>query len=162
MNYNHLIDSLKIPTKIWRCHVMFLKKIMQKYISISRYFEFYTKFSNLVRRTVLHYNLFKYLFKTSTKFWDVNMSMLINFLQKPSVVLWNIWVNQPLFHSGPTWWVVQQLYFKLLLYPWFLFLLVVLPAKPLSPRGWTHWSNSSSCNHAQFFLSWFEVLQNLH
>ena len=40
---------------------------MQKYISFLGYFEFYTKFSNLVQWTVLHYNLFKYFFKTSTK-----------------------------------------------------------------------------------------------
>ena len=100
--------------------------------------------------------------KLPPKFWDVYMSMLIIFLQKPSDVLWKIWVNQPIFHSGPTWWFVQQLYFKLLLYPWFLFLLVVLPAKPLSPEEWTHWRIFSACNHALFFLSKTDVLQNLH
>ena len=100
--------------------------------------------------------------KLLPKFWDVNRSILINFLQKPSDVLWKIWVNHPHLHSGPTWWIVLQLYFDLLLLLWFLFLLVALPAKTLSPRGWTHWSNSSSCNHALFFLSKSEDLQNLH
>ena len=40
---------------------------MQRYISFIGYFEFYTKFSNLVQWAIFHYNLFKYLFKTSTK-----------------------------------------------------------------------------------------------
>ena len=100
--------------------------------------------------------------KLLPKFWDVNRSILINFLQKPSDVLWKNWVYQPLLHSGPTGWIVLQLYFNLLLLLWFLFLLVALPARTLSPRGWTHWSNSSTCNHALFFLSRTELLQNLH
>ena len=100
--------------------------------------------------------------KLPPKFWDVNMSMLINFLQKPSVVPWKIWVNQPLFHSGSTWWFVQQLYFKLLLYPWFFYLLVVLHTKPLRPGACTHWIIFGSWSDAICLWSRIEFLQNLH
>ena len=40
---------------------------MQKDISFIGYFEFYTKFSNLVQWAFLHYNPFKYFFLASTK-----------------------------------------------------------------------------------------------
>ena len=100
--------------------------------------------------------------KLLPKFWDVSRSILFHFMQKPSDVLWKYWVNQPHFHSGPIWWFVLQLYFNLLLLLWFLFLLVALPARTLSPTGWTHWRNYSTCNHALFFLSKTELLQNLH
>ena len=100
--------------------------------------------------------------KLPPKFWDVNMSMLINFLQKPSVVPWKIWVNQPLFHSGSTWWFVQQLYFKLLLCPWFFYLLVVLHTKPLRPGACMHWIIFGSWSDAICLLSRIEFLQNLH
>ena len=100
--------------------------------------------------------------KLPPKLWDVNRSILFNFMQKPSYVLWKIWVNQPHFHSGPTWWFVLQPYFNLLLYPWFFFLLIDHPTKPLSPGEWTHWRILSACNEAFFFLSKTEDLQNLH
>ena len=100
--------------------------------------------------------------KLPPKFWDVNMSMLINFLQKPSVVLWKIWVNQPHFHSGPTWWFVQQPCFYLLFDPWLFLLLVVPHVKPLSPGACTFWINFGSWNNVIYFLSRIEVLQNLH
>ena len=135
---------------------------MQKYISFIGYFGFYTKFSNLVQWATLHYNLFKYFFKTSTKIRGVSRSILFNLMQKPIDVLWKFWVNQPHLHSGPTWGFVLQPYFYLLFYPWLFFLLVVVPTKPLSPRDWTHWSIFGTWYHALFFLSKTEVLQNLH
>ena len=100
--------------------------------------------------------------KLPQKLWDVNRSILFIFMQKPTCVLWKIWVNHPHFHSGPTWWFVLQPYFNLLLYPWLFFLLIDRPAKPLSPGEWTHWRILSACNHAFFFLSKTEDLQNLH
>ena len=100
--------------------------------------------------------------KLLPKFWDVSRSILFHFMQKPSDVLWKYWVNQPHFHSGPIWWFVLQLYFNLLLLLWFLFLLVVLPAKPLSPSAWTHWEIIGPCIDVFYLLSRTEVLQNLH
>ena len=38
MNYNHLIDSLKISTKIWRCHAMFLNHFYAKIYFIHEIF----------------------------------------------------------------------------------------------------------------------------
>ena len=43
------------------------------------------------------------------------------------------------------------IYFALV--PMSFFLLIVLPAKPLSPGEWTHWKILSACNRAFFFLS---------
>ena len=51
--------------------------------------------------------------KLPPKLWDVNRSISFNIKQKNMDVLWNIWVNQPLFHSGPAWWFVQQPPFNL-------------------------------------------------
>ena len=93
---------------------------------------------------------------------EVSRSILSIFMQKPSYVIWKFWVNQPHFHSGPTWGFVLQPYFNLLFYPWFSFLLIDHPAKPLSPEECTHWRILSACNHAFVFLSKTEDLQNLH
>ena len=95
-------------------------------------------------------------------FGDVSGCIQFNSMQKPSDVLWKIWVNQPLFHSGPVWWFELQLYFILLWCPWPFSLLVALPSKPLSPEEWTHWRFWSACNKPFFFLSKTGVLQNLH
>ena len=119
-------------------------------------------FSSLVQSAFCTTTYLNISLKLLPKFWDVNRSILINFLQKPSVVLWKNWVNQPRFHSGPTWWIVLQLYIDLLLLLWFLFLLVALPAKTLSPRDWTHWRILSTGNDALFFLSRIGFLKNLH
>ena len=100
--------------------------------------------------------------KLPPKLWDVNRSILFNFMQKSSYVLWKIWVNQPHFHSGPTWWFVLQPYFNLLLYPWFYFLLIDHPAKPLSPRDQPHRHVLSWPDCPFPFLSRFEFHQNLH
>ena len=99
--------------------------------------------------------------KLLPKLGEVSRSILFQFVQTPIYVLWKIWVNHPLFHSGPTWWFVQQLYFKLLLYPWFFYLLVVLHAKPLSPGACTHWIIFGSWSDAICLLSRIEFLQNL-
>ena len=40
---------------------------MQKYLLSIGDFEPYNKFSNLVQWAILHYNLYKYFFQTSTK-----------------------------------------------------------------------------------------------
>ena len=135
---------------------------MQKDISFFGYLSSASNFQIWSREQFYTTTYLNISLKLPPKFWDVNMTMLINFLQKPSDVLWKIWVNHPHLHSGPTWWIVLQLSFNLLLLLWFLFPLVALLARTLSPRGWTHWSNSSTCNHALFFLSRTEVLQNLH
>ena len=163
LNYNHLINSLKIPTKIWRCHVMFLKTLLCKKIFLSLNtlssipsFQIWSR--GLVCTTT-------YLFislKLLPKFWDVSGSILFSFMQKPSYVLWKIWVNHPHLHSGPTSGFVLQLYFNLLLLLWFLFLLVVHLTKPLCPGECTHWIIFGSWSDAICLLSKIEVLQNLH
>ena len=141
LHCNPFINLFKIPTKIWGYHVMFLNLVK---------FQFCTT-------TYLNISL-----KLPPKLGDVSGSILFIFMQKPSYVLWKIWVNQPHFHSGPTWWFVLQPYFNLLLYPWFLFLLMDHPAKPLRPGEWTHWSMFGPCNDAIYLLSRTEDLQNLH
>ena len=108
--------------------------------------------------TTTHLNI---SFWPPPKLWDVSSSIWFNFMQKPSDVLWKIWVNHPLFYSGPTWRFVQQLLLKLLFYPWFLLLHIVLPAKPLSPGACTHWIIFGSWKDAMYSLSRIEVLQNL-
>ena len=55
---------------------------MQKYISFFGYFELYIKFSNLVQWAILHYNLFKYLFKTSTKIMGYQWQYIIQLYAK--------------------------------------------------------------------------------
>ena len=52
--------------------------------------------------------------------------------------------------------------FYFTLVPLNFFLLVALPAKPLSPGEWSHWRILSACNETFFFLSKTVVLQNLH
>ena len=108
-------------------------------------------FSSLVQSafcTTTHLNISSW---PPPKLWDIVSSIWFNFMQKPSDVLWKNWVYQPLLHSGPTGWIVLQLYFNLLLLLW-----------TLSPRGWTHWSTLGSWNYALFLLSRTGVLQNLH
>ena len=163
LNYNQLINLTKNPTKIWRCHVMplnhfYAKNILQSLniLSSRPYFQIWSSGQFC---TIAYLNI---SLKPPQKLGDVSGSMQFNFMQKPSDVLWKNWVNHPHLHSGPTGWIVLQLYYNLFLLLWFFFLLVALPARTLSPRGWTHWGNSSRCNHAMFFLSRTEVLQNLH
>ena len=91
--------------------------------------------------------------KPLPKFWLVGRSILFHFVQKPSDVLWKIWVNQPHFHSGPTWWFVQQPYFCLPFCPWYFLLLIAHPTKPLCPGGWAHWNIFGSWNNAIYLLS---------
>ena len=112
--------------------------------------------------SLLHYNLFKYLFKTSIKIMGCQWEYIMQLYQKPIDVLWKIWVNQPHFHSGPTWWFVQQPYFCLLFNPWLFLLLVVLHVKPLSAGACTFWIIFGPWNNAIYFLSRIVVLQNLH
>ena len=58
--------------------------------------------------------------------------------------------------------VCKATIFLLALWPLIFLMLVVHLAKPLSPGEWTDWMTLSACNHAFFFLSKTEVLQNLH
>ena len=46
---------------------------MQKYLLVIGDFELYTKFSNLVKLVILHYNLFKYFFKNSSKCLEMSV-----------------------------------------------------------------------------------------
>ena len=135
---------------------------MQKYISFMKYFEPYSQFSSLVQSafcTATHLNI---SLKLLPKLGEVSRSILFHFVQKSRVVLWKYWVNQPHFHSGPTWWFVQQPYFYLLFNPWLFLLLVVLHVKPLSPGACTFWIIFGSWNNVIYFLSRIVVLQNLH
>ena len=135
---------------------------MQKYISFMKYFEPCTKFSPLVQSAFCTATLLYIHLKLLPKLREVSRSLLSLFVQKTNYVLWKIWVNQPHFHSGPTWGFVQQPYFCLLFNPWFFLLLVVLHVKPLSPGACTIWIIFGSWNNAIYFLSRNVVLQNLH
>ena len=119
-------------------------------------------FSSLVQSAFCTTTYLNISLKLLPKLGEVSRSLLFHFVQKPIYVLWKIWVNQPHLQSGPTWWFVQQPYFCLPSGPWFLFLLVVLPDKPLSPGACTHWITFGSWNNAIYLLSRIEVLQNLH
>ena len=65
--------SLKFQPKfgdvMWCFHITF----MQKYLLVIGDFELYTKFSNLVQLIILHYNLFKYFFKNSSKCLEMSV-----------------------------------------------------------------------------------------
>ena len=67
LNYNHLINSLKIPTKIWRCQVMFLNHFCAIIYLIHCIFLVLHLFSFSGPVDSLHYNPFIYLFLASTK-----------------------------------------------------------------------------------------------
>ena len=119
-------------------------------------------FSSLVQSafcTTTHLNI---SFWPPPKLWDIVSGLRFHIMQDPSAVLWKYWVNQPHFHSGPTWWFVQQPYFCLLFNPWLFLLLVVLHVKPLSPGACNFWIIFGSWNNAIYFLSRIVVLQNLH
>ena len=106
---------LKIPPKfgdvMWCFHITF----MQKYLLSIGDFELYTNFSNLVQWALLHYNPFKYFFKNSSKCLEMTVDAYNSSSSKKTKdVLWKIWVDQPLLHSGLNWWFVLQPYFSLL------------------------------------------------
>ena len=163
MNYNHLIYLSKNPTKIWRCHVMFLNHFYAKIYFLHEIFwalhSIFLLWSRVHFCTTTHLNI---SFWPPPKLWDIGSSIWFNIMQKPSAVLWKFWVNQPHLHSGPTWWFVQHPYSCLLFGPWFFPLLVDHPTKPLSPGACNHWHIFGSWNNAIHILSRFEVLQNLH
>ena len=115
-------------------------------------------FSSLVQSAFCTTTYLNIHLKLLPKLREVSRSLLSLFVQKPNYVLWKIWVNQPHFHSGPTWWFVQQPYFCLLFNPWFFILLAVLHVKPLSPGACTHWINFGSWNNVIYFLSRIGVL----
>ena len=119
-------------------------------------------FSSLVQSAFCTTTYLNIHLKLLPKLREVSRSLLFLFVQKSNYVLWKIWVNQRLLLSGPAWWFVLQPYLDLPFYPWFFFLLLDHPTKPLSPGEWTHWRILSACNQAIFFLSKTEDLQNLH
>ena len=152
MHSNPLINSFKNPTKIWGWHVMFLDhfcaKISFSHLEILSFSPSFQIWSSLHFCTTTYLNI---SLKLPPKLGDVSRSILFIFMEKPSYVLWKIWVNQPHFHSGPTWWFILQPYFNLPFYPWFFFLLIDHSTKPLSPGEWTHWSIFGPWNYAFSF-----------
>ena len=54
---------------MWCFHITF----MQKYLLVIGDFELYTTFTNLVQLVILHYNLFKYFFKNSSKCLEMSV-----------------------------------------------------------------------------------------
>ena len=159
MNYNHLINSLKISTKIWRCHVMFLINFYAKIYFIHEIF--WTLHSIFLLWSRVHFCTTTHLnnsFWPPPKLWDDGNGLRFHIMQKPRAVLWKIWVNQPHFHSGPTWWFVQQPYFYLLFNPWLFLLLVVPQVKPLSLGACTFWIIFGSWNNVIYLLSRIGVL----
>ena len=135
---------------------------MQKYLLVNEDFQLYPKFSKLVQFVILHYNLFKYFFKVSTKIRGCQQEYIIQFYVKnhwcslknlsksSSFALWSSWV----FSTATL--------FCFALVPMIFILLVVHPTKPLSPGDWVHWNIFGACNNAFHFLSRTEKLQNLH
>ena len=163
MHYNPLIDLFKNPTKIWGWHVMFLDhfcaKIPFSHLEILSFSPSFQIWSSLHFCTTTYLNI---SLKLPPKLGDVSRSILFNFMQKPTGVLWKIWAKHPLLLSGPVWYFLLQPYFNLPFYPWFFFLLIDHSTKPLSPGDWTHWSIFGPCNNALFILSRFGFLKNLH
>ena len=125
-------------------------------------FELYTKFSNLVQFALLHYNLFKYSFRTYTKIRGCQQEDIIqlyakthecslkNLSKSSSFALWS-----SLAFSTTT-----LFYFTLV--PMIFLLLINHPTKPLSPGDWTHWSIFSPCNNSLQFLPKIGFLKILH
>ena len=120
---------------------------MQKYISFMKYFGPCTQFSSLVQSAFCTTTYLNISLKLLPKLREVSRSILFHFVQKPIYVLWKYWVNQPHFHSGPTWWFVQQPYFCMLFNPWPIHLLVDHHAKPLRPGACTFWIIFGSWNN---------------
>ena len=117
LNYNHLINSLKIPTKIWRCHVMFLNHFYTKISFIHVIFwalhSIFLLWSRVQFCTTTHLNI---SLKLLPKLGEVSRSILFHIIQKSSAVLWKYWVNQPHFHSVPTssthFWILFHLFYS--------------------------------------------------
>ena len=65
----HLKFSPKFGDVMWCFHITFV----QKYLLVIGDFELHTKFSNLVQLVILHYNLFKYFFKNSSKCLEMSV-----------------------------------------------------------------------------------------
>ena len=163
MHCNPFIYSFKNPTKIWGWHVMFLDHFCAK-ISFS-HFEILSFSPSFQIWSSLHFCTATYLnisLKLPPKLGDVSRSILFIFVQKPTNVLWKIWAKHPLLLSGPDWPFLLQLQFLLLYCPWFFFLLIVHPTKPLSPGDWTHWNIFCPWNNVIYSLSRIEILLNLH
>ena len=55
---------------------------MEKHLLFIGYFELYAKFSNLEQLAILHYNLFKYLFKASAKIMGYQWQYIIQLYAK--------------------------------------------------------------------------------
>ena len=119
-------------------------------------------FSSLVQSAFCTTTYLNISLKLPPKLGDVVRSILFNFMQKPTGVLWKLWAKRPLLLSGPVWYFLLQPYSNLPFYPWFFFLLIDHSTKPLSPGEWTHWRILNACKHALFLVPRTEVLQNLH
>ena len=131
---------LENPTKIWGWHMMSLNHFYAKIsfgtlkiLSFTPSFQIWSS-GQFCTTTYLSISL-----KLPPKLGEVSRSILFILVQKPTNVLWKIWANHPLFLSGPVWHFLLQPHFILLCWPWFFFLLIVHPTKPLSPGEWTHW-----------------------
>ena len=125
-------------------------------------FELYINFSNLVQQVFLHYNLFKYFSKNSSKCLVMPGDAYNSTSCKNPVMFFenlsestssSFWSNLVICTATP-------FYFALV--PLSFFLLIVLPTKPLSPGDWTHWSIFGACNDSLQFLPKTGFLKNLH
>ena len=109
----------------------------------------------------MHYNLFKYSFKNSSKCLEMSVDAYNSTLCKNPLVFF-----EKLRESSSSSFcfilvICTATLFYFALVPMSFFLLVDHPAKPLSPGEWTHWRILSSCNKSFFFLSKTESLQKL-
>ena len=148
LHCNPLINLFKNSTKIWGWHVMslnhFYAKTTLKHLGILSSTPSFQIWSSLHFCTTTYLNI---SLKLTPKFGDVSRSILFNFMQKPTGVLWKIWAKHPVLLSGSVWYFLLQPYFNLPFYPWLFFLLIDHSTKPLSPGDWTHWCIFGPCNN---------------
>ena len=142
---------------MWCFHITF----MQKYLLVIGDFELYINFSNLVQQVFLHYNPFKYSFKTSTKIRGGQQEYIILIYAKTQLCPLKNLSETTSFSFWPSWvFSTASLIICALVTMRFL-LLVVHPTIPLSPGEWTHWRISSACNDSFQFLPKTGFLRNL-
>ena len=125
-------------------------------------FQCYTCFSDLVQWALLHYNPFKYFPRASTKIMGYQQQLAIQLYAKTqwcsldnlsASTYYSFWTRLVFSTATPSFLAQVTLCFLML---------VVNPAKPLSPGACTLWNIFGPCNDAIYSLSRSVVLKNMH